>query len=174
MVTLRFYQLPNYADKNDRSTIHIKYSVGFGVVKPVWCRTKIGNERYFCSDGNVRRAIWKVVHRGDVFLNFWFSRRSNRRVRKCQFFVATCYKVMATIATGQSKSKIITAILNIGADPILIREDNMLTPWLELLNPIQANIRAASDTTFTAEGVIRQQVEIGGHVTAKVFSVDRN
>lgn len=43
--------------------------------------------------------------------------------------------------------------------------------WLKKVQPIRDNIRAASDTTFTVEGDVRLQINIGGHVANAVFGM---
>lgn len=42
---------------------------------------------------------------------------------------------------------------------------------LKGMQPIRANISAASDMTFTVEGVVRLQDDVSGHVTNTVFGV---
>lgn len=85
--------------------------------------------------------------------------------------MARCSKVMTTISTGRGVSKLVTAILDTGAGPNLIREDVLSTAWLKKIQPIRSNLRAASDTTFTVEGIVRLTIEIGGHVSSTVFGV---
>lgn len=67
---------------------------------------------------------------------------------KAKLFMAKFYKVMTLISNNHEKSRTVTTIFDTVADRILIRENAILTLWLEKVLSIQANLRVAEDKTF--------------------------
>lgn len=85
-----------------------------------------------------------------------------------KLFMTRCYKVLSKISTNSDKSEIVTTIIDTLAKPSLIWEDGIPTAWLTSLQPIRANMIAASETTFSAESVLKPQVGANRHFTIAV------
>lgn len=57
----------------------------------------------------------------------------------------------------------VSAIFDNGAGTILTREDVLPSSWLADIQPICVNVKAAGDTSFRIEGILRLLVKIDGH-----------
>lgn len=69
--------------------------------------------------------------------------------------MAKGYEIVTTTPTDQDDFLIETAVFDTGAGAKWIREDVIATLQLAKVEPDPATTKAAGDTTFTVEGVVR-------------------
>lgn len=75
------------------------------------------------------------------------------------------------MSTNEEMSVRVIAKFDTGVGSNLIREDVLPMAWLADIQPICVSVKAAGNTSFTVEGVVRLLVEVGGHEAKTIFGL---
>lgn len=90
---------------------------------------------------------------------------------KTTIFTSKCYKVDVRLIQSEEVHRNVTAVLDSGAGPNLVRQDVIPTSLIPLIKPIKTSVRSAGDTTFNVNGVIRLPIEFEREVINVVLGI---
>lgn len=117
--------------------------------------TKIDKKCQICTNVAMQKAFDREYVKSVCFVIPDQLSAETNEFEKSKLFTAGCNKDAIKISNGNEKSNVVAAMINTWAGPCLIRKEIFSPQWLAKVKRLRVSIKAAVDTTFKAEGLIR-------------------